>query len=182
MYNKFLSIISIDSTFIKTKIRESGIYSRNGKIENGLKMHTALLFPLTVPLDAIVTPANVNDSSMFDEIIKNIDGNILKGSILVFDLGYYDSERFKILDEKGILFVTRIKSNIKYEIIGMKGNSKIIRLSNGYTLRLVTIKKGKEEYEYITNIHHMQDEYIEEIYGRRWSIEGFFKIMKNISS
>lgn len=181
MYNKFLSIISIDSTFIKTKIRESGIYSRNDKIENGIKIHTSLLFPLTVPLDAIVTPANVNDSSMFDEIIENIDGNILKGSILVFDLGYYDSERFKIIDEKVILFVTRIKSNIKYEIIGMKGNSKIIRLSNGYTLRLVTIKKGKEEYEYITNIHHMQDEYIEEIYGRRWNIEGFFKIMKKIS-
>jgi len=28
LYNKFLSIISIDSTFIKTRIRGSGIYSR----------------------------------------------------------------------------------------------------------------------------------------------------------
>jgi uncharacterized membrane protein YiaA len=50
---------------------------------------------------------------MFDEIIKNIDGNILKGSILVFDLGYYNSKRFKTLDEKGVFFVTRIKSIIK---------------------------------------------------------------------
>ena len=141
-------------------------------------MHTALFFPLTIPLESIITPANINDSSMFDEIIKNIDGNILKGSILVFDLGYYDSERFKTLDEKGILFVTRIKSNIKYEIIGRKGNSEIIRLSNGCTLRLVTITKGKEDYEYITNIFDLPDKYIEEIYGRRWSIEGFFRIMK----
>ncbi|MGC8496894.1 MAG: transposase [Thermoplasmata archaeon] len=30
----------------------------------------------------------------------------------------------------------------------------------------------------ITNIYDLPDEYIEEIYGRRWSIEGFFKIMK----
>ena len=65
---------------------------------------------------------------MFDKIIKNIVGNILKGSILVFDLGYYDSERFKTLDEKCILFVTRIKSNIKYEIIDIKGKSKITKI------------------------------------------------------
>jgi|GEM_PF-1605009 len=116
---------------------------------------------------------------MFDEIIKNIDGNILKGSILVFDLGYYDSERFKTLDEKCILFVTRIKSNIKYEIIDIEGKFKIIRLvSDGYTLRLVSIKKGREYYEYLTNIYDLPDEYIDEIYGKRWSIEEFFSIMK----
>jgi len=51
---------------------------------------------------------------MFYELIKNIDGNILKGSILVFDFGYYDSERFKTFDQKCILFFTRIKLNIKY--------------------------------------------------------------------
>jgi len=79
-------------------------------------------------LKSIISPASISDSSMFDEIIKNIDGNILKGSILVFDLGYYDSERFKTLDEKCILFVTRMKSNIKYEIIDIEGKSKIIRL------------------------------------------------------
>ena len=50
-------------------------------------------------------------------------------------------------------------------------------MSNGCTLRLVTITKGKEDYEYITNIYDLPDEYIEEIYERRWSIEGFFKII-----
>jgi IS4 transposase len=135
-----------------------------------------LFFPLTIPLEAIITPANISDSSMFDEIIKNIDGNILKGSIIVFDLGYYDSERFKILDEKdNVLYKDKIEYNIR---IGRKGNSEIIRLSNGCTLRLVTIKKGKEDYEYLTNIYDLPDEYIDEIYGRRWSIEEFFRIMK----
>ncbi len=178
LYHKFLSIISIDSTFIKTKIKESGIYSRKDKRENGIKMHTALFFPLTIPLEAIITPANISDSSMFGEIIKNIDGNILKGSILVFDLGYYDSERFKILDKKGILFVTRIKSNIKYDIISRNGNSEIIRLRNGSKFRLVNVKNGKDVYQYLTNIYDLPDEYIQEIYSRRWSIETFFKTMK----
>lgn len=97
--------------------------------------------------------------------------------------GYYDSERFKTLDEKCILFVTRIKSNIKYEIIDIEGKSKVIRLvSNGYTLRLVSIKKAGDDYEHLTNIHDLPDEYIDEIYGRRRSIEEFFRTMKKISS
>ena len=60
---------------------------------------------------------------MFDEIIKNIDWNILKCSILLFDFGYYDSERFKTFDEKCILFFTRIKLNIKYKILDIEGKS-----------------------------------------------------------
>ena len=51
-------------------------------------------------------------------------------------------------------------------------------VSNGYTLRLVSIKKGIDDYEYLTNIYDLPDEYIDEIYGKRWSIEEFFKIMK----
>jgi len=53
-------------------------------------------------------------------------------------------------------------------------------VSNGYTLRLVSIKKGIDDYEYLTNIYDLPDEYeyIDEIYGRRWSIEEFFRIMK----
>jgi len=62
LYNKFLSIISMNSTFIKTKIKGSGIYSRNGKRENGIKIQTALFFLFTVPLEAIITPANISDS------------------------------------------------------------------------------------------------------------------------
>jgi len=60
LYNKFLIIISIDSTIIKTKIRGSGIYSRNGNRENGIKMHTALFFTLTITLESTITPANIN--------------------------------------------------------------------------------------------------------------------------
>ncbi len=66
----------------------------------------------------------------------------------------------------GILFITKIKSNIKHGIITMIGNSKNIRLSDGYTLSSVTIKKGKDDFEYITNIYDLPDEYIEEKYGR----------------
>jgi hypothetical protein len=40
-----------------------------------------------------------------------MDDKILKSSIIVFDLGYYNLERFKELKDKNILFVSRIKRN-----------------------------------------------------------------------
>jgi len=42
-------------------------------------------------------------------------------------------------------------------------------LSNGCILRLVSIKKGRENYEYLTNIYDLPDEYIDKIYGGRWT-------------
>ena len=38
VYGMFLNIMGIDSTFIRTRIRESGKYRRQ-KTENGIKMH-----------------------------------------------------------------------------------------------------------------------------------------------
>jgi hypothetical protein len=40
-----------------------------------------------------------------------MDDNIINSSILVFDLGYYNLERFKELKNKNILFVSRVKRN-----------------------------------------------------------------------
>jgi hypothetical protein len=41
-----------------------------------------------------ISSANVNDSSLFDNIIKDIDDKMLYSSIPVFDLGYYNLYRF----------------------------------------------------------------------------------------
>lgn len=68
---------------------------QDDRIDNNIKIHPALLSPLTYPSDAVLFFKHV--SSMFDETIKNFDGYILKGSILVFYPVYCDSEGFKIL-------------------------------------------------------------------------------------
>ena len=109
--------MGIDSTFIRTRIRESGKYRRQ-KTENGIKMHSAsITFPFTLPVESVVTPANLNDSPEFDEIFSSMDQDLLGESILTFDLGYYDLEMFRGLKNRNIMFVTRIKRNARYEII-----------------------------------------------------------------
>jgi hypothetical protein len=179
IYSRFLNIIGIDSTFIRTRIKESGIYRRQ-KTENGIKMHSAsITFPFTLPIESVVTPANLNDSPEFDEILSSMDQDLLRESILTFDLGYYDLERFRELKNRNIMFVTRIKRNARYEIIREYAHSKIIRFRNGLILRLVSLIIEGKQRDYITDIMNMPDIYIHHIYKKRWSIEIFFRTMKS---
>ena len=104
IYGRFLNIMGIDSTFIRTNIKESGEYRRR-KTENGIKMHSAsIIFPFTVPIESVVTHANLNDSPEFDQILAEIEPSLLKESILTFDLGYYDLDRLKKLKSKNRVF------------------------------------------------------------------------------
>ena len=112
MYSKYMRVLAIDSTFIKTLMNGSGSYKG---ISDGMKVHVpAVVFPFTVPLNAYISTANVNDSSLFDNIIEDMDSKILYSSILVFDLGYYNLDRFRELTDENILFVSRIKRNAVY--------------------------------------------------------------------
>lgn len=184
LYGRFLRILGIDSTFIKTAIHESGKYRRS-RTEEGIKMQMpALLFPATIPVDALITPANMHDSPLFDDILEDLESlhgeEFLKSSILVFDLGYYDLGRFVVLKLRGIPFVTRIKSNAKYAVIKEYAHSKVVRFSNGLELRLVSLIVDEEEREYLTDIFDLPDLYIHDIYTMRWSIETFFRRMKSL--
>ncbi|PYB68298.1 IS4 family transposase [Thermoplasma sp. Kam2015] len=179
MYRRFLNIIGIDSTFIRTAIKESGKYRRQ-KTESGIKMHhAAVVFPFTLPIESLVTPANLNDSPGFDEIIGSIDPDLLKGSILTFDLGYYDLDRFMDLKSRKIRFVTRIKKNASYEVVKKYAHSRIVRFRNGVILRLVSIYVDGEQKDYLTDIMDLPDFYIHCIYSQRWNIEIFFRTMKS---
>ena len=79
-------------------------------IEDGIKIHIpAIVFPFAVPLNAYISSANVNDSSLFDNIIKDIGNKILYSLILVFYLEYYNLYRFREIANENILFVFSIK-------------------------------------------------------------------------
>ncbi len=178
LYRRFLSIIGIDSTFIRTMVKGSGKYRRQ-KTETGIKVHeAALVFPLTVPLESMMTPANLNDSPEFHELLSCIDPDLVKQSIITFDLGYYDLDRFMDLKGKGIRFVTRIKKNASYTVIKEYAHSSIIRFRNGLVLRHVSMEIEGKQRDYLTDILDIPDIYIHWIYSQRWNIETFFRTMK----
>ena len=177
VYSRYMRVLAIDSTFIKTLMNGSGSYKGES---DGMKIHVpAIVFPFTVPLNAYISSANVNDSSLFDNIIEDMDNKILYSSILVFDLGYYNLERFKQLTDKNILFVSRIKSNAVYSESGRINGHEIVRMSNGLNLRIVRVDVEGTEYRYITDIMNLPDRYIYYAYNLRWNIEEIFKRMKS---
>jgi hypothetical protein len=177
VYSRYMRVLAIDSTFIKTLMNGSGSYKGES---DGMKIHVpAIVFPFTVPLNAYISSANVNDSSLFDNIINNIDSKILYSSILVFDLGYYNLDRFKLLADKNILFVSRIKRNAVYTESGTVNGHEMVEMNNGLYLRIVRVNVDGIEYKYITDIMNLPDKYIYYAYNLRWNIEELFKRMKS---
>ncbi len=158
VYSRYMRVLAIDSTFIKTLMNGSGSYKGES---DGMKIHVpAIVFPFTVPLNAYISSANVNDSSLFDNILGDIDNKMLYSSILVFDLGYYNLDRFRLLADKNILFVSRIKRNAVYTESGAVNGHEIVRMNNGLNLRIVRVDVGGVEYKYITDIMNLPDKYI----------------------
>ena len=148
--DKLYSILAIDSTFIETMVNGSGIYQRE-KRRNGIKIHIAAKTNhYALPLKAIITPANVNDSKVFDDLLWHINEYMSGNTVLTFDLGYYSYDRLKELKENNINFVSRLRKNADYTVIKEETfNSKIVGFRNGLELRLVSpdIDNKRREYD-----------------------------------
>jgi hypothetical protein len=141
--------------------------------------------------------AVVGSAKSHDAVKGRILCNQLKdGEIVVFDKAYVDFKHLFELMQRGILWVTRAKTNMSYKIVRRlkKSHKSIIRDSEirlkGYrsskdypqTLRLIVanvVRDGKTvRMEFITDNFEFSAVTICELYKARWDIELFFKQLK----
>jgi putative transposase len=154
-----------------------------------MKLHVGLDHDGLLPGFAVVTESRASDLEGARRFA------FAKGSIAIFDKGYSDHAWLKTLDDRGVFFVTRARSNILVTQIDQRA---VKRGGNVIFDRRVTLagKRPREmgmkplrlvgyicpltgrEYVFLTNIEHLCAQTIADIYKSRWQIELFFKWLK----
>ena len=186
----------IDSTtitlFSNLIFKGVGRHPKNGKKKGGIKVHTVIHANEGVPSDIRFTSAATNDSFMLKP------SSLSKGDIIAMDRAYIDYEKFEQLTEKQVIYVTRMKKSLKYEILGdtiyqtpegvmevrvqevrftkkKQGGETIVH--NARIITYVDVRKHKL-ISLLTNDMEFDPSEIIEIYRRRWEIELLFKQIK----
>jgi len=137
----------------------------------------------------VVTDGKVSD------IAEARKMNFQAGTVLAIDRGYIDYGWLHQLTQQGVFFVTRMKADIKYKVVGprkvpangpIRSDEDIIIHSwkYGVELRLRRIVKWdeerKEELVFLTNHLHFAASTVAAVYKDRWQIEIFFKQLKQL--
>ena len=184
----------IDSTtislFSNLIFKGVGRHPKTGKKKGGIKVHAVIHANEGVPSDVEFTSAATNDTFML------VPSKFSEKEITAMDRAYINYEKFEQLTERGVVYVTKMKKNLKYELLldAMEINSEgkmeyreqIVVFRKGeinHIARIVTyvdIKKGKcpKLISLLTNDFDMSLDTIVAIYRRRWQIESLFKQIK----
>jgi IS4 transposase len=121
--------------------------------------------------------------------------NFPKGSIFALDKGYNDYAWYNALTNKGMFFVTRLKSNAKHRDICHRPVLKEKGLTCDQTIELSGIQTAKKypdqlrrigykdpvtgkHYVFLSNNFDLSAKTIADIYKARWQVEFFFKWIK----
>ena len=186
----------IDSTtitlFSNLIFKGVGRHPKNGKKKGGIKVHTVIHANEGVPSDIRFTSAATNDSFMLKP------SSLSKGDIIAMDRAYIDYEKFEQLTEKQVIYVTKMKKSLQYEILGdtiyqtpegvMEVRVQEVRftkkkqggetiLHNARIITYVDVRKHKL-ISLLTNDMEFDPSEIIEMYRRRWEIELLFKQIK----
>jgi hypothetical protein len=161
--------------------------------KGGIKLHTAWDDTIMIPEVVNISKAKVHDRYGLEQLV------FPKDTIIVEYRAYFDFALMLNRIKAENVFVTRIKSNTKYEtiqeldlpdnvdqnilrdeIILLNSNKAIETGISKHKLRLVHVYKEDENkvIEIITNQLDWEYNTIAELYKKRWDIELFFKSIK----
>lgn len=174
-------------TLFDNILKGVGRHPKSGKKKGGMKVHTLLKYTVGVPMVVQLTSAAKHDHYLLKEV------HLPKDSTLAMDRAYIDIAQFQRLTEEGVCYVTKMKKNLKYEVVEsvtyVNPNGLVafrdqkVRFTRGelvHEARLVELwdEEKKKPVALLTNNSEFSVEDIAEIYRLRWAIETLYKQLK----
>jgi len=185
------AIYAIDSTTIQL-LANCIDWARHRRRKAAAKCHMQLNLQTFLPQFAIVKAANTHDSTEAKELCANLK----EGEIALFDKAYIDFGHLFGLDQRGVFWVTRAKTNMTYRIVGQHSAAKD-SIHGDYFIELTGVKSSEaypeqmrlveatvevdgesKRMKFITNSMTWMPSSICDLYQSRWGIEVFFKQIK----
>ena len=158
------------------------------KHKGGIKMHTLYDVEAQVPAFIHITPANIHDSKAMPEIPYEA------GAHYIFDRGYNDFGNLYTIHRIEAFFVVRARYNVKIKpktwkrrlpqnvVSDVIGNFTVYKSAKDYPNKIRKVicidPEDGTKYIFLTNNLTASAETISELYRNRWSVELFFKWIK----
>jgi transposase len=159
------------------------------KRKAAIKLHTLLDLRASIPTTVIVTTGAVHDVNIMDELFWE------PGSIYVMDRGYVDFSRLYRVHQDSAFFVTRAKSNFRFQrhyshrvdkSVGLRCDQTVVPLGfyaqKDYPDKLRRIRYFDQQTNktlvFLTNHFTLPALTIAQLYRCRWQVELFFKWIK----
>jgi hypothetical protein len=132
--------------------------------------------------------AQAHDATFLDRILAFAQA----GTLWIFDRGFYDFTFFNDLIDKGVAWITRLKSNAVFTVEQVllqttDVRDRLIRLGGvtpcRHTVRLIEVRLGRTWYRYVTSVLDpaiLPASVVADLYRRRWRIEEAFLIVKRL--
>lgn len=193
---KFLYLLDSTSITLKGFGYDQWTLENSNYLTQGLKVHLMVESSSESPVFVDVSAPNVNDITVGKQVALE------KGSIYVFDKGYYDYSWWYSIHQAGAKFVTRFKTNAGLNVLSHRAipkKAKGIVLDDmivefkckrsgstgpndyyGTRLRRITIHRPDHKRSLVLATNDMKSsaQTIAALYKQRWEIELFFKWIK----
>ena len=180
-------VYAFDSTTIDLCL-EVFEWAKFRKHKGGIKIHTLYDIEAQVPAFFHITTASTNDIKAMPEIPYE------KGAYYIFDRGYNDFSNLFKIEQIEATFVVRAKKNLKFKQTSWKRRLPknvlsdsiieftVYKSSKDYPIPLRRVVYYDEEqgrtFVFLTNNFVLPAPIIAELYRNRWSVELFFKWLK----